>query len=80
MNPRKAIAVVGTALLCLFLLGWGVHGQKKDSTSKQNWEYKYLYKYYSIDNLNALGAEGWELVGVSIDSSDNMHFYFKRAK
>jgi hypothetical protein len=45
------------------------------------WEYRQLYKPGSVPadeaELNALGAEGWELAGVASDSG-GVHFYFKR--
>jgi hypothetical protein len=47
------------------------------------WEYKHLARPHGqppLDEpeLNALGEEGWELVGVVADASMT-HFYFKRA-
>jgi hypothetical protein len=45
------------------------------------WEYQHLCKppEAPVDEteLNALGAEGWELAGVSTDAA-GVHFYFKR--
>ena len=46
---------------------------------KQRWEYKVIVQSAtSEEELNALGAEGWELVGV-IGLPDTSQFYFKRA-
>lgn len=48
------------------------------------WEYKLLVRDVakaeepSEDELNALGREGWELVGV-LHAAPLVHFYFKRA-
>jgi hypothetical protein len=49
------------------------------------WEYKHLYRALEGDappvpeeELNALGAEGWELTGV-IQGPAGVHLYFKRA-
>jgi hypothetical protein len=47
------------------------------------WEYKHLARPHGqppLDEpeLNALGEEGWELVGVVADATLT-HFYFKRA-
>jgi hypothetical protein len=45
------------------------------------WEYRYVFKTGAMladeAELNALGAEGWELAGVSTDPG-GVHFYFKR--
>jgi hypothetical protein len=49
------------------------------------WEYKHLYRAVegdtppvSEEELNALGAEGWELSGL-IAGPTGVHLYFKRA-
>jgi hypothetical protein len=50
-----------------------------------SWEYKHRVVRIGTDELlgeeelNVLGSEGWELVGVVTASSD-AHFYFKRRK
>jgi hypothetical protein len=47
------------------------------------WEYKHLARRLTQENppsdaeLNRLGAEGWELVGI-VSDSQAVHFYFKR--
>jgi hypothetical protein len=47
---------------------------------KQRWEYKMIFQSaVSEEELNALGAEGWELVGV-VALPETMQFYFKRAQ
>jgi len=52
---------------------------------KTVWEYKQLIrnlakeKAPAEDELNALGADGWELAGVFTDSPF-VYFYFKRLK
>ncbi len=47
------------------------------------WEYRHLRKPSGQapdeQELNALGAEGWELVGVSTEP-DGVHLYFKRQR
>jgi hypothetical protein len=48
----------------------------------QNWEYKHVTRgsrasALEEEQLNALGREGWELVGV-VAVGRTMHFYFKR--
>jgi hypothetical protein len=47
---------------------------------KQRWEYKViLQSVASEEELNALGAEGWELVGI-VALPETAQFYFKRAR
>jgi Domain of unknown function (DUF4177) len=47
---------------------------------KQRWEYKMIFQgAMSEEELNALGAEGWELVGL-VALPENTRFYFKRAR
>lgn len=43
------------------------------------WEYKHVVRQAALSEseLNALGPEGWELVGV-VPASNAVHFYFKR--
>jgi len=45
----------------------------------QKWEYKVL-DAANENQLNELGAEGWELIAVTIDSYNGVRrFYLKRA-
>jgi hypothetical protein len=47
---------------------------------KQRWESKVMVQStVSEEELNALGTEGWELVGV-VALPETTRFYFKRAK
>ena len=47
---------------------------------KQRWEYKVIVQTaVSEAELNSLGAEGWELVGV-VAMPETTQFYFKRAR
>ena len=45
------------------------------------WEYHHVERpqgqSLTVEELNALGKEGWELVGIST-GADGSHFYFKR--
>ena len=49
------------------------------------WEYKHLRRDLAADppfaeeELNALGADGWELAAV-IPAATAIHFYFKRSR
>ena len=45
----------------------------------QKWEYKIVEGWQTIDQLSALGNEGWELVSTEVGvGNHNMAFYFKR--
>ena len=45
----------------------------------QKWEYMIKPVSYSVDHLNKLGQEGWEICGVTYsDKHDLEVFYFKR--
>jgi len=45
----------------------------------QKWEYKLVEGWQTIDQLAALGNEGWELVSTEVGvGNHNMAFYFKR--
>lgn len=50
-----------------------------------SWEYKHVARPLaagtpiSEDELNALGAEGWELAAAIADAA-HVHFYFKRER
>lgn len=52
---------------------------------KQRWEYKLINKdttgeaRLTEDELNALGKDGWELVGV-VPLGDAVQFFFKRLR
>jgi hypothetical protein len=52
---------------------------------KQQWEYKVVVadavhgQSLAEDDLNALGASGWELVGV-VPLAGKVQFYFKRVR
>lgn len=43
-------------------------------------KYEYLKEFdCTVDELNILGAQGWELVS-TVDSGGVVYFYFKREK
>ena len=49
------------------------------------WEYHHVAQQIGAPalgqaELNTIGADGWELVGVVTDSQGVLHFYFKRPK
>ena len=47
---------------------------------KQRWEYKIIVRNaMTEEELNAFGAQGWELVGV-VALPEKSQFYFKRIR
>jgi hypothetical protein len=88
MKTRLWVALVIIALLCL--VGWTGFTQKSQA-SKQGYEYKVIIDptQHGTEEgnkaINGLGAEGWELVGVSNQVGDggystHTRLFFKRAK
>ncbi len=74
------LLVVGFMVL-MCVVGWTAYAQGKGA-SNVTWEYKALgasASYPVEKELNALGAQGWELVGVS-EVGGNPYYFFKRAK
>ena len=54
---------------------------------KTDWEYKFVTTEYQppdpgngSDSPNVHGAEGWELVSATVDSSNHYVLYYKRPK
>ena len=45
----------------------------------KNWEYK-IVDGLDEKEINALGARGWELLMVTVDTLFNYRFFFKRPK
>jgi hypothetical protein len=86
MRNRFSLMLLLVALMCF--AGWTAHAQLQRSTpAKQNWEYQEIplsANESSTPKLNALGAQGWELVvvtsGCSGDSPCQWWAYMKRAK
>jgi hypothetical protein len=46
----------------------------------QKWEYKVVNSSLSEQELNKLGEEGWELIGVATWEPFEIKLYFKRPK
>lgn len=42
------------------------------------WEYKMVTETLNADQLNELGADGWELVMVASPAHYVFHYFFKR--
>lgn len=80
---RMKIGLFAAIIALLCLLGWTGQAQKESQT-------RIVWEYTSTRNpgeLNTLGAQGWELVGISDFVTTNggyvsstAHFYLKRAK
>ena len=66
-------------------LGFNIHGQKL-SSGRTNWEYKSVFSSAGFEYaLNDLGAQGWELIAIDVNRTDNNGFkgtmyYLKRAR
>ena len=90
MKNRLYLSLVLVALTCL--AGWTAHAQlQRSSPARQTWEYQEVQlstTQSSLPKLNGLGAQGWELVGVTSACPSNPTFqadcqywaYMKRAK
>jgi hypothetical protein len=90
---QRAMLVVILSLLALFcMVSWGVRAQ---SSSRVTWEYKVVSTYGpsitnpppNVNELNAAGAMGWELVAIrsgefpKVGSNQfRTDYYLKRAK
>jgi hypothetical protein len=83
VKSQWVLMIVAVVLLCL--VGWG--GSRAQSAVRSNWEYKILTKYgvqANVEELNKLGAEGWELVmreeSLNEKSPRRVDYFFKRAR
>ncbi len=77
MKLRKyALLIIATVAL-FGIIWWPGYAQNKVS-KRVAWEYKEVVNL-SQQQVNALGFEGWEMVGFSVDSNSNKFMYFKRA-
>ncbi|HEX3559178.1 MAG TPA: DUF4177 domain-containing protein [Pyrinomonadaceae bacterium] len=84
MQAKRFLLAVVVAALLLCAVGWTGYAQRA-KTKRTAWEYKVVsFSNQSVDReslntLNELGAQGWELVGVSEVGGIPTSF-FKRPK
>ena len=75
MRERLYLSLLMGVLLCL--AGWTAHAQlSRNSSTRPVWEY--TYNTCRPQELNAAGAQGWELVAATSGGAD--YCYMKRAK
>jgi hypothetical protein len=84
-HQRKFLSVI--AIVAFSVNSWTVLGQKQNKMTHSSsvtahtsaWEYK-VTGLIALDEMNKLGAEGWELIAVQAPNIDNIGLYFKRRK
>ena len=86
MKARILRTLLIVAVLCF--VGWTAYAQRQTSSigGRTVWEYKTVRGNRALrdDQLNGMGAQGWELVlfddGARGNGSYEGTYYFKRAK
>lgn len=86
MIKRKAVIIILGFLIILTSFWWVGHGQAPQK--HKTWEYMIFETYYDNPKnqamLNSLGAEGWEVAGITSRLSDgattSTSFCLKRDK
>jgi hypothetical protein len=81
-HQRKVLTVI-VITAALSMSSWTVFGQKQNKMTHRSrvpthmsaWEYK-VTGAITVDEMNKLGAEGWELVAVQAPNIDNIGLYF----
>ena len=87
MRYQRKFLYVIAVIAALYISGGTVLGQKQPKVAHRSgltvrtltWEYK-VTGLLGIEELNKLGAEGWELVAIQSLDVDNLKLYFKRRK
>lgn len=85
MAKRMLLGVAVAVLLCV--AGWTSYAQR-NSPSKVSYEYQVIFDPTDtrgwdegVKKLDELGAQGWELVGVSyVQGQSGSRLYFRRVK
>lgn len=73
MKGKVLLVACAVLVACILFIGAGGYG-------KTTWEYKVSSGAPSEPQLNALGAQGWELTGIEWGSVAYSTYYFKRPK
>jgi hypothetical protein len=69
------IVLVALALVAAFVAGQHSTGSV-GAQSRQKWEYKIVGSLHTVDQINALGEDGWE--AVTLNASN--HVLLRRSK
>lgn len=76
MKSRAFFLIIGIIVMVTFVVGFAQNRRP----SNVQWEYKIAYDM-STEQLNELGAQGWELVSAVVRCEGcSMNLYFKRAR
>ena len=76
MKARMFLLICGGLIASVVFVGATGYGQRQ-VPQRTKWEYKMVNTVNNDKDLNDLGAEGWELTGVSDEPG---RLYFKRPK
>ena len=87
MKAKLRSWFVIAVISAFWLSGGTVLGQKQRQAQRRSrapvantvWEYK-VTGWLSVEAINKLGADGWELAAVQSPNVDNISLYFKRRK
>jgi hypothetical protein len=86
MKTKNVSFLIAMLVMLVSFAAWTGYSQRKTSSipKKIVWEYKVVNKYISEQDLNEIGAQGWELIqfdpGVRYEGSTAESFFFKRIK
>jgi hypothetical protein len=73
---KKSALLVMAMIALLGVLGWSVYAQRR--SPGKAWEYREVINPTEAQ-LNALGGDGWEMVGFTVNES-NSFIYLKRER
>ena len=73
MRTKVLLLVCAGLVACILFIGARGYGRTAGEYKIPN------VSLLSEEQLNELGAQGWELAGMTYDGS-NTHYYFKRPK
>ena len=81
MKSKMQWLLIGGIMVLMSIVGWTAYAQKK-RVAAVTWEYKAvaLSTSYPVEKeMNAHGAQGWELVEVG-EVGGATYYFYKRAK